>query len=77
MSGKKLSLLQKAADDAIKGLLFRELAAMNGNVGRVAQRLQTNRTYVYALCKRYGIEFDRYVTVRPVLRNVDKKTEQT
>jgi len=59
--------LKQAADDAIKALLYRELAAMNGQVGRVAQRLQTNRTYVHALCKKYGIHFEHQKTTRVVL----------
>lgn len=63
---KKVSLLHQAADDARKMLLYRELAAMNGQVGRVAQRLQTNRTYVYALMKRFGIKLDKQVKRVPV-----------
>jgi transcriptional regulator of acetoin/glycerol metabolism len=56
---RKVSLLEQAADEARKALLYRELAAMNGQVGRVAQRLGTNRTYCYALMKRYGIKLER------------------
>lgn len=66
MTYKKVSLLQQAADDARKSLLYRELSATNGQVGRVAQRLQTNRTYVYALMKRYGIELEKQVRRVPV-----------
>jgi DNA-binding NtrC family response regulator len=64
--------LKEVADDAIKALLYRELSAMNGQVGRVAQRLQTNRTYVYALCKKYGIHFEHQRTTRVVLASPDK-----
>ena len=65
---KKVSLLEQAADEARKAVLYRELAAMNGQVGRVAQRLGTNRTYVYALLKRYGIEIERQTVARVVVK---------
>ena len=65
---RKVSLLHQAADDAMKALLYRELAAMNGQVGRVAQRLGTNRTYCYQLMKRFGITFERQVRVTPKIK---------
>jgi DNA-binding NtrC family response regulator len=65
---RKVSLLEQAADEARKALLYRELSAMNGQVGRVAQRLGTNRTYCYALMKRYGIKLERRTVVTPKVK---------
>lgn len=59
MPYKKVSQLQQAADDARKATLYRALSATNGNVAKAARNLGTNRTYCYALLKRYGIVIER------------------
>jgi len=70
---RKVSLLEQAADDARKALLYRELAAMNGQVGRVAQRLGTNRTYCYQLMKRFGIKLEKRAIAKPVMDEETKR----
>ena len=64
---KKVSLLEQAADEARKAVLYRALAATNGDVARAAKNLGTNRSYCYALLKRYGITIERQKLARVIL----------
>ena len=68
MTYHRVSRLREVADEAIKGELYRSLAATNGDIARAAMNLGTNRSYIYALLKRYGIKIEREKRARLVER---------
>lgn len=73
MANKKISLLEQAADEARKAVLYRALSATNGDVAKAARNIGTNRTYAYALLKRYGIKIERQVRATLVERTPDER----
>ena len=66
MTYHRISRLREVADEAIKGELYRSLAATNGDIARAAVNLGTNRTYLYTLLKRFGITIVREKRARLV-----------
>lgn len=62
----KSTILQKVALDAMRGEVYRALAATNGNTKAAAINLgYTNPQSFYTTLKRLGIKLERFTRVKP------------